>query len=107
LNEQKDMQKQNDIQRTQQREQTIEHIPVVEEKKEVLIEKEPVKKIDTNQLDAAVLPEAIQTAPVEKQKPVKKAAVRRTPRKTPVVKDPAKEEIPIKVEPASQEPEAS
>jgi len=38
---------------------------------------------------------------------VKKAAVRRTPRKKPILEDAVKEDIAMNVEPAPQEPEGS
>lgn len=109
LNEQKDMQKQNDIQRAQQREQTVQNTPETDENKNELVAKapeKPVKAIKSNQLDVAVLPEAIQTEGAEQKKPVKKAAVRRAPRKKPAVKAETKVDAVI-VEPTPQDAEVS
>ena len=118
LNEQKDMQKQNDIQRTQQREQTVQNTQQgtdhqqedsadKQEEPKAKSPEKPAKKTPPNQLDAAILPDAIQADPVAKPKPVKKAAVRRTPRKKPILEDAVKEDIAMNVEPAPQEPEGS
>ena len=114
LNEQKDLQKQNDIQRAQQREQAVQSTPETDDAKEAPAEKipeKPVKKIESIQLDEAALPAAIQAEPAEQKKPIKKAAVRRAPRKKPAAKAEVKEDQPLgdkamKAEPIPQEPEA-
>ncbi|HCU06552.1 MAG TPA: hypothetical protein DIC42_03095 [Holosporales bacterium] len=107
LNEQKDIQKLNDVQRTQHREHIVQNAPIIDDIKEEQKENKPakpLKKIDSDQLDIAVLPKAIETETLEKKQLVKKVVARRTP--TPRKKTVANEEkTEIKV--IAKEPEAS
>ncbi len=108
LNEQKDMQKLNDVQRVQQREQLVQNTPVINEIKEKPKDnkpEKPVKKSDSNQLDVAVLPKAIEAETPEKKPLVKKIAVRRAP--TTRKKAVEKEEKTEFVEPLNKESETS
>jgi hypothetical protein len=105
LNEQKDMQKLNDLQRAQQREHIAQSGLIANDVKDEPKENkfdEPATTRDSDQVDIAVLPDAIKTEISEKKKLVKKTAIKRTPtpRKKSVVKDEKTDSKLIDTEPS-------